>query len=88
MLFQYSALSRSFTLKDFLFNFIKITSMDFPDFFLILSVLAKLICMSKIYAGTFSQVFECLDNEKKEIVANKVVRSSTVRLQGLKLKSG
>ncbi|KAG4916268.1 hypothetical protein JHK87_053825 [Glycine soja] len=31
-----------------------------------------------VKVGTFSQVFECLDNEKKEIVANKVVRSSTV----------
>lgn len=29
----------------------------------------------KIISGTFGQVLECLDNEKKEIVAIKVVRS-------------
>lgn len=39
-----------------------------------LSVLG-ITCLSKIYAGTFGQVLECLDNEKEEIVAIKVVRS-------------
>lgn len=31
--------------------------------------------LENIISGTFGQVLECLDNEKKEIVAIKVVRS-------------
>lgn len=31
--------------------------------------------MSKCRAGTFGQVLECFDNEKKEAVAIKIVRS-------------
>lgn len=31
--------------------------------------------LCSIVAGTFGQVLECLDNERKEIVAIKVVRS-------------
>lgn len=31
--------------------------------------------LEKIIAGTFGQVLECLENEKKEIVAIKIVRS-------------